>query len=119
MKNETVFAIRRNPTLATWSVLLEWTGDKSQVLPLIEHIVKRDSDGSGCFLACSLCDAQWYDLKRAPARRIFGVLSKLLDQRIRFARYVRITLFNHKRVVEKRVKGRAPKMDLMRRKKTA
>jgi hypothetical protein len=100
-----------NPSINTWSVLLEWTGNKSQVLPLIEHIVKRDSDGSGCFLACSLCDAQWDDLRRGPARRIFGAVSKLLVRRIRFAPYVRVSLFNNKRIVEKIARGRAPKMN--------
>jgi hypothetical protein len=109
MKTKKVLAMA-NPTLATWGVLLEWTGNKPQVLPLIEYIVKRTSDGSGCFLECSLCDAQWDDLKRPVARRIYLKLVELLVRRIRFAPYARVTLFNNKRSVTKFVKGRAPKL---------
>ena len=45
-----------------WWVWLEWTGNKTQVLPLIEYIVDRNSDGSGVWMAgpeAGLCDASW------------------------------------------------------------
>lgn len=99
------------PANATWSVMLEWTGNKPQVLPLIEYIVRRNSDGSGCWLPCSLCDAQWCDLTRRVARRLYTRLGHLLDGRVRFAPYVRISLSNNRRIVEKRARGRAPKID--------
>ena len=100
-----------NPPLTTWGVLLEWTGNKSQVLPLVEFIVKRVSDGSGCFLSISLCDAQWFDLKRRDARRIFDNLVKL-SKRVRFSPYVRVSLSNNKRVVQHSVRGRCPKIEI-------
>jgi hypothetical protein len=103
----------KNPSLGTWSVMLEWTGDKSQVLPLIEIIVRRQSDGSGCFLPIWLCDAQWYDLNRNAAWRIFGRLQRLSAD-VRFARYVRVSLFNHKRVMQRSVRGRCPKMPVLK-----
>jgi hypothetical protein len=75
-----------------WTVMLEWIGNKPQVLPLIEHHIRLASDGSGTMLACSLNDATWTCYRKTDAEHLFGRLKRL--GRIRFSPYVRVQLFH-------------------------
>ena len=103
-----------NPPTPRWSVMLEWTGNKFEQLPLIEYIVKRDSDASGTFLPMMMADASWWDLDRGKARRIYSALVRLFSGR-RISPYFRVGLFRDKRNVTRYARGRVPKMPKRRR----
>ena len=77
----------------SWTVMLEWLGNKTQVLPLIEHHIRLSSDGSGTMLACGLNDATWTCYKKADATHLFGRL-KYMARWAGFSPYVRIQLFH-------------------------
>ena len=83
----------RNPRRwrESWSVMLEWIGDKASVLPLIEHYFQAPSDGSGTFLACGLNDATWTRYTKTEGLALFNCL-KDLCRKVRFSPYVRVQL---------------------------
>lgn len=102
--------VREKPLkIARWSVLLEWTGNKAQVLPLIELLVRRISDASGCFTALPLCDAQWWELGPRTARRLYSRLETIARE-VRFAPFVHVALFCDKRHVAHYRRGKHPSL---------
>lgn len=77
-----------------WFVSLEWTGNRPQVLPLIEYAVKENSDGSGVCLLNGVCDADWHADKLWKARRVFIRLRSLCAA-TRFAPFIRLRLLHY------------------------
>lgn len=75
-----------------WSVMLEWIGNKPQVLPLIEYHLGEQSGGSGTLIALQLNDANWKCKSRTDAKVIFAML-KHLCRGARFSPYIRLQLF--------------------------
>lgn len=91
------------PWQECWCVSLEWTGNKVQVLPLIEYIVKRNSDHSGSFLiGPPLCDAMWDKLGPRTARGLYRRLENIVKG-ARWFGYVRLRLL-HDWHAEKKMK---------------
>jgi hypothetical protein len=84
--------VRRRRWRQSWTVMLEWIGDKAGVLPLIEHLFQAPSDGSGTILACGLNDATWTRYTKTEALGLFNCLKHL--GRVRFSPYVRVQLFH-------------------------
>lgn len=80
---------------AFWYTQLEWTGNKTQVLPLVEYIVGEISDHSGVWMSgedAGLCDAAWDWPSATGAWNVYRTLRKLLDEVRRFAPYVRLRI---------------------------
>lgn len=105
----------------SWDVWLEWCGDLAPVLPLLEFIVKRNSDRSGGFVdGSNLCDASWYFNDPRKARGLFDRLRAVLTK-VRFSYYVRLRLLHdwkpgkEYRCVEIYRRGRLPKLRIRER----
>lgn len=87
------------PGAPFWYTQMEWTGNKTQVLPLVEYIVGQNlgraaiSDHSGIWMRgpeSGLCDASWDAISATGARQVYRALRKLLAECRRFAPYVRL-----------------------------
>ncbi len=76
----------------SWTVMLEWSGDKYGVQSLIEHYLQSPSDGSGSFLAVDLNDMSWTRYTKTEGLGLFKAVKDLC--RARFSPYVRLQLFH-------------------------
>lgn len=81
-----------------WIVELEWVGNKTQVLPLLEYIAKKQSDHSGVWMNgpdAGMCDASW-DFEGADdphARALYRRLEDVVKS-CRWWMYVRLRLLH-------------------------
>lgn len=91
-KTDTLFTKRWRPY---FTVAMEVRGGfKPDVLPLVEYIVRRNSDSSGAWMDGSgLWDAEWYCDGRRTARTIYKRLENLFRS-VRFS-YVRLRLLHY------------------------
>jgi hypothetical protein len=89
------------PRKAFWYTQLEWIGNKTQVLPLIEYIVGQNlgrraiSDHSGVWMSgpeSGLCDAAWHAVSATGAWQVYRALKKLLVECRRFTPYFRLRI---------------------------
>ena len=95
MRHTTVPRKFRKPISPFWYAQLEWTGNKTQVLPLIEHIVGKISDHSGVWMSgpeSGLCDAAWDCDSEQAGFAIYGRLLAMCKAVRRFAPYFRLRL---------------------------
>jgi hypothetical protein len=105
---------------AHYGVLIEWMGDKTQVLPLLEHIAGEPSDGSGSFFAFPLNDASWSG-EHLHMSAIYARLRKACS--LRFTWYVRLQLHHfvtehgHAKRVLMYKRGKPPKFDAPKHRK--
>lgn len=91
-KTDKLFTKRWRPY---FTVAIEVRGGfKPDVLPLVEYIVRRNSDSSGAWMdGTGLWDAEWYRDGRRTARTIYKRLESLFRS-VRFS-YVKLRLLHY------------------------
>jgi hypothetical protein len=112
--------------LLRW-VSLEWSADYRAVQPLIEYILKRNSDSSGVWMTGEgIADAVWSADTSEVAEEVYDTLVRLC-MAVKFAPYVRVRLMEllpgkdsaHAVSVWRRGKTPCLKLRRFRRKKRA
>ena len=105
----------------SFTVWIDFIGDRSQIGPLLDHIAGVPSDGGGQFLALPLSDQSWTFVAsntltaKVAGDRLFDVFERLKAAcRTRWSSYIRIRLLHDDRpdrcskVLRKYQRGKCP-----------